>query len=1459
MAEQAIGWIALPNGRGDDGSARLSVMIAPRLTPTSDPRLAGFDLVDWGQMATPARLALAVDFGAGPVAAQVVSRPDPALWRVVFGPDTPVRAPLAERPGGVYATYPAARLHDLLKQAAQEGSAAAGLASTTAPPLSGVMAALVAMHDVSPAIGTFADGDPRAARRAIAQQILAPGSRRDRIGELTRLAREEAARGGGPFVPLVPDADDPAAILAAFLSFHHAEQAPAGLGTAADEPLDFHQIVTLLGSYPRLLRDLGLVIDLSIDGAAVPDARPGAPGLVRVVPRLTPAPAMPTELLTPATAYIATTSRFEAAARPAAAAGAAMIAGMLDLTQRAQDGTDQFRLLQIDVDGAGFKLLNAVASAAADPVEARVQPTMPALAGNGLSLVSRGAAGVLHDALESGRAAARAIATRAPIPLFADDLVRGYRVDIEVAPGRWHALHQRRGTYRFRDGSTRTFDDEGMVEPVLTQPGRVQGAGLPLDTAATNHVAESLFLWRGWSLAAPRPGAVAQDEPAPDETARAEPADLGLTVDFTVPDGTLPRLRYAARYRVRVRGVDIAGNGPTAEAADAIVAALDAHGLAPVLPGGGDAFTFRRFEPVPAPEIVLRGPLQPGDGAARIVLRSTAELDPVAFAVAHPVYAHAHERHVVPPPASAEVVELSGLFDSAIGVGGDVEAGFALLARRSGSLWDGALHPPASTVAATRAAEQMPVHPEPAMTITYLPDPIVRGAALRNLPGLAAGIVTTAAGSVQLQTASLVRGGTESAFVVDFGTDAAWPARTGFRLVLAEGSGPPAWDGDARTLTVQLPKGTEARVALSGQPGDAGAAHGIVGWAIEHVDARIAAGTLEATARDAERAGLQQAFATGLHPALAPPLMLSLVHAVPVPVEAPTLDAFAVAGRLPGRSFAQVGGTITVHPGSTGRIDLVAGWHEPGDGQRHEALVLAIDLPHAGLPANGRYAYDADAGALTLLPLPVAKLGADLTGSVRALVDALDALRENAVRMRPVRPFWEGLAEDAARRARTIIALDRYESWAALADAARSPDFTGAVDPPPDAPPLPFPVPEAIRQAARDVDLSAARLCAAADAAVIALHAFEGVRHEFGDTRHRVVDYHVVATSRFAGDFLPPAREEERPFAIASARATVRIPASAPPLAPCIEYLLPCFDWRRSGDGDPKRVTERRTGLRIWLRPPFFSAGEGELLGVVTGSGTPPLPPEDRDRLTSRWGRDPLWRGGALPPLPLAAAFIDPVRVDTLALHRDDADALVTVAAFAVQQQGDRRFCDILIAPQTAYMPFVRLALAYYQPDAILGAQLSRIVLADFVQLQPHRTLSITRADRDRIALTISGMTHADPIDPDAVAPGPPDAPARAPATGTEIRVRLQTRLAGFSDDLGWVDAPEQPIILNRAVVPDDLILWRGDLVLPSALGPGPHRLLVEEREWLRTVDPFRPSLSVQPISRIIFAAVIDL
>ncbi|HYI34868.1 MAG TPA: hypothetical protein VEX88_15525 [Glaciibacter sp.] len=112
------------------------------------------------------------------------------------------------------------------------------------------------------------------------------------------------------------------------------------------------------------------------------------------------------------------------------------------------------------------------------------------------------------------------------------------------------------------------------------------------------------------------------------------------------------------------------------------------------------------------------------------------------------------------------------------------------------------------------------------------------------------------------------------------------------------------------------------------------------------------------------------------------------------------------------------------------------------------------------------------------------------------------------------------------------------------------------------------------------------------------------VKHEFGDTRHRYVDYTPTATTRFR-EYFPP-EITDRPELVTSVGATLRVnvPSSARPVPPEVKYIVPTWEWQESPlgvAGSPLSVRRVRTGggLRIYLARPWRSSGPDELLGVV--------------------------------------------------------------------------------------------------------------------------------------------------------------------------------------------------------------------------------------------------------------------
>ena len=138
--------------------------------------------------------------------------------------------------------------------------------------------------------------------------------------------------------------------------------------------------------------------------------------------------------------------------------------------------------------------------------------------------------------------------------------------------------------------------------------------------------------------------------------------------------------------------------------------------------------------------------------------------------------------------------------------------------------------------------------------------------------------------------------------------------------------------------------------------------------------------------------------------------------------------------------------------------------------------------------------------------------------------------------------------------------------------------------------------------------------------------------HQFGDTKHRRVRYTAVSSSRFQEYFTEPGLD----FTRTSDQLLVSVPSSARPGAPSVEYVVPTFGWQRNESTNVKTEVRFGNSLRVYLDRPWYSSGEGELLGVVLWPGSAPDDAilEATKTFVTQWGLDPIWATGALDPIP---------------------------------------------------------------------------------------------------------------------------------------------------------------------------------------------------------------------------------
>jgi hypothetical protein len=312
-------------------------------------------------------------------------------------------------------------------------------------------------------------------------------------------------------------------------------------------------------------------------------------------------------------------------------------------------------------------------------------------------------------------------------------------------------------------------------------------------------------------------------------------------------------------------------------------------------------------------------------------------------------------------------------------------------------------------------------------------------------------------------------------------------------------------------------------------------------------------------------------------------------------------------------------------------------------------------------------------------------------------------------------------------------------------------------------------------------------------------------RHVFADTRARFVSYRMRATTRFR-EYMPPSvRADPDAIDVKGARQAIWVPSASPPAAPIIRYVVPTFGWWDSGaPGSEQRVWREGGGLRVYLDRPWFSSGSSEMLAVLLPEvsdieGGSPL----RDFVT-QWGRDPAWAGPAVktiapqrtdfprridqgpipfdfgdpdnpPDVPDGAAAGDGFRLTQLVPQGAPATIQATAVPHAVAYDPLRQlwYCDIVIRPGTAYFPFIRLALARYQPHAVRGCELSSVALASFQQLSADRVAVVTPlASPGMVRVQVYGRL-----------PAAGEAPY--PRAGA-VTVTLQRLKPGGDPDLDW-------------------------------------------------------------------------
>ncbi|HEV8578674.1 MAG TPA: hypothetical protein VGX68_06280 [Thermoanaerobaculia bacterium] len=964
MIKQTINWTALParsNGPIAAGTElRLSVFVAPRLW-NDDPTvkvmpLSDFpDWLDWPAVIAPATFQ--VEFQGGPTLPATVESAAPRsdLWQALFKPATTVKPFAFEDLSGVeILSFPAATVHDTIKGVYQRAAIDPTYGGGADLPSREVLGNDPDLVDIA---GEVRPPDPWVPPETDRGPQYVGGKEPEDEGE-----GEEGEKPGPldgclkgcsgcllwPFlllrrliwklfgVSIVPlpmmagsakkEAFDK---LHAYVQPHSVTSVPLPTQPQIEEQYDFHQMISSLGDYPVLMRELGLVVDLVVTLDA---ALPANPGTVRIIP--TAPLATPTSNFTPRTHYDLGVERFQARPR----AGSDLSDGLLRLNE-----ASRFRVMQIDLPGSGIKLRNTATNLhgmeqlKAWPANAPEAAGLPALQTAGISIARAEQVPELLRRIDHSYSLNRFLTTVDASPLaayqgagpqpaasdelFADDVVRGYRLDVlDDKSGVWRSLCRRLGNYDFLDGpiSLADAEDEGF-----TQMGSTESRVALPKRALRVH--ESLFTWDGWSLVAPRPGRTILPDQTEGNSANAAVTQFKLETKFRAKPGSLPRLRFGWKYRVRARMVDLAGNSPFGPD-DAAFADTQIQ----VTP----EFQFTRFEPLAPPPLVLRAVPVEGESLERLVVRSAIQDAPADIAN------QTTERHVVPPKTSQLLAERHGVFDGVPGILKN-QAAYDLASREAGSLTErldlvtGTLEPIPGIVKDEDPVQKRIywLQPNAQFEIAFLPDNFARGVLLLGLPGMAA-------------PDDIIDGVNRIEFT------GVWPDLEAFRLRLKglqDGAAPaqPAWNAADRVLTAEVPQGVTLRVRYSSYFLQADLEKmGIWEWAQE--------------ANPIDLADLEKLAEDGRNWLLLPFRTLDLVHAVQQPLAIPNINPLSI---LPpkqlGATEVTLDGNVDIDAKSTGKIDLKAAWSDPFDDLAKPSFNAATDLVQKSMHVEEVFAPDA--------------------------------------------------------------------------------------------------------------------------------------------------------------------------------------------------------------------------------------------------------------------------------------------------------------------------------------------------------------------------------------------------------------------------------------------------------------------------------------------------------------------
>jgi hypothetical protein len=1140
---------------------------------------------------------------------------------------------------------------------------------------------------------------------------------------------------------------DPESDFAALRQFHRIDKnSVKGTTIKIKKPeFEFHDIMAVINSYPQILRKLGFVLDFDIPlKRKIP-----VKGTIRLLPGALDLDGNVSEISFPATAYRITSNGFYTDDRP----GTIFKGGFVKIN------TDAFSVVQVDVDGAALKTGNMVENKIQEigkfyvtknelsksrnlekmelqVVEPPENEGLPFMRSAGIAVVKNGMAEYLVKSistnykikqefisapvrtlkLKSSSSSVRRNMTglkiKEPVTvLYSNDVVQGYRMDIafEDEPDKWYSLHKRQDEYYW-------FDEQNnphLIDGIEHDEGFIQlGVAEDPDNPDDVFASETLARWEGWSLSVRKPG-YAINESDDYELKNGETEKRDFVHRSKIEEDKKYAFDPDLEFRINARSKIVPGTLPKLRFGKEYrvrIRTVDMAGNSVL----SEALTespletvrknirYMRYEPLASPVILVGNELRDGEFIERMVIRSNYDCTAEEYENSHPVDGTTFDSFSRRYLLPPKNSQLMAENHGMFEQAFSNDPGAARDIYKLITDHEGYYRRDDKT--------KEKVYQPSDVEVVYLPDPMAAGVSLF----IADGFEDTHTQDFEPRMFGFFTNKEVLPSNTNVKIPDDWYNANKITILLIEGEYGADWNKSERVFTVFMPKGHRTKIRVS------------TFWRQEDMEKLSAIWEMVKSDNPVNIEEIKAKAVSGQHWMISPSKEIELVHAVQQPVEQPKIIAL-FPDRDFGKTFIDLNTRFDIHGQSTEKVEFQAKWTEPFDD------TISVEIKEKQ-------------GRNSIPDIMISYHDDIVTKGTIPKIEQLVAPHNIQLELKPHTEF-KPVDEDqfikdpqpGAGRINNLI-KPKIDLYKRIIQKKKQKKLS------------------LIEYVRMDIELNRMSVVH------MVRQRIKPLVHDFGDTKHRWVDYKLVALSRYGEYFdkIVKSDPQQKTFRESEWVEKVNILSSARPKLPDVDYVIPLFEWRKTYNSDTYMHYRKGGGLRIYLKRPWYSSGTDEKLAVVlptdneTNSLTSITFMRGYTNLYTHWGIDPaLYSGKPGDFSPNVTDFGMNPHVDKNLEYPGIPDRKAVAVAYPVHFDDEKQmwYCDISISPGNMYFPFVKLALARYQQHSVRkygkDVCLSPVVMSTMTQLVPDRVsiLKFNKAGNNaRLTLTIEGVVFNERI-----------------------------------------------------------------------------------------------------------------